>query len=178
MLEIFEHPEHQIPLWTAAANGQPDWSHIFEGYSATVDWPSAAFWQELVTEYPEAVVLLSRRQSADAWWHSAHQTIFTMLTRHDGEESASPEILGWRDTVLAILARNGVDPTDETTSKEAYDRHIVAVREAVPAHRLVEWLSGDGWGPLCAALGVPQPEQPFPHVNTTQEFRAIFGLDT
>jgi hypothetical protein len=29
-----------------------------------------------------------------------------------------------------------------------------------------------GWGPLCAALGIEPPDEPFPHVNTTEEFLA------
>jgi hypothetical protein len=53
-----------------------------------------------------------------------------------------------------------------------YEAHNAAVREAVPAGRLVEWRAGDGWQPICAALGVPVPEEPFPHVNTTAEFQA------
>ena len=46
-----------------------------------------------------------------------------------------------------------------------------------PANRLVEWHPGDGWAPLCAALGLEEPSAPFPHVNTTDEFRAMTGLD-
>ena len=53
-----------------------------------------------------------------------------------------------------------------------YEAHNAAVREAVPAGRLVEWRAGDDWEPICAALGVPIPEEPFPHVNTTEEFQA------
>jgi hypothetical protein len=42
---------------------------------------------------------------------------------------------------------------------------------------LVEWRPNDGWAPLCQALDVPVPDQPFPHVNTTEEFRAMANLD-
>ncbi len=51
------------------------------------------------------------------------------------------------------------------------------VRETIPAERLVEWHPGAGWGPLCAALELPEPEAPYPHVNTTDEFRLMAGLD-
>jgi len=30
----------------------------------------------------------------------------------------------------------------------------------------------EGWGPLCAFLGVPVPNKPYPHVNDTEEFKA------
>jgi hypothetical protein len=176
MVEIFEHPE-QIPLWTAAAEGHPDWDQVFKGYAATVDWPGAGFWRQIVAQYPDSVVLLSQRQSAEAWWNSADRTIFTMFNRIDIEPPDPPEMVSWFDTVRGILARNGVDPADETASKKAYEGHLAAVRAEVRPPRLVEWTTGDGWGPLCGALGVPEPDEPFPHVNTTEEFRALFGLD-
>jgi hypothetical protein len=61
---------------------------------------------------------------------------------------------------------------------EAYEVHNRKVRESVEPERLVEWKPGDGWAPLCEALGVPEPEEPFPHLNTTEMFRqrlAEFG---
>ncbi|HME03643.1 MAG TPA: sulfotransferase [Solirubrobacteraceae bacterium] len=53
----------------------------------------------------------------------------------------------------------------------AYERHAAAVREGVPRKRLVEWQPGDGWGPLCAGLGLVVPAQPFPEENSSGEFR-------
>jgi hypothetical protein len=52
------------------------------------------------------------------------------------------------------------------------------VRATAPPDRLLEWHPGDGWAPLCTALGVDIPDEPFPHVNSTAEFRAMAGLDT
>src|SRR5579862_5982463 len=75
MVEVFAHPEH-VPAWRGAALGQmPDWHALFDGYAATVDWPSAAFWPELSEAFPETLVVLSVRD-AEAWWQSASQTIF------------------------------------------------------------------------------------------------------
>jgi hypothetical protein len=169
MVEVFAHPD-QIPLWTAAAAGEPDWPAIFEGYAATVDWPGAAFWRELVAEYPDAVVLLSRRESADDWWDSASRTIFEAFNGG----AVPPPMASWFETLRELFAEGGIDPTDETSAKVGYERHLEAVRAEVPPERLVEWTTGDGWAPLCAALGVPVPAEPFPHVNTTEEFRARF----
>ena len=177
MVEILQHLE-QVQLWVAAASGQPDWDRIFQGYTATVDWPSAGFWRELVAQYPNAVVLLSRRSSADAWWTSAERTIFELFNRpmQDNPELAS--MMGWLETVRVVLARNGVDPTNALVSKRAYEDHLDAVRREVPSERLVEWATGDGWAPLCRALELPEPKNSFPHVNTTDEFRAMLGLDS
>lgn len=170
MVEVFARPS-LIPLWTAAAAGEPDWPAIFDGYGATVDEPGAAFWRQLVTEYPDAVVLLSKRESADAWWTSANRTIFGAF---NGETPPPPPMAAWFETLRGLFARYGIDPTDETSAKAGYERHLQAVRDEVPAERLVEWTTGDGWAPLCAALGVVVPDELFPHVNTTDEFRARF----
>src|SRR5689334_17368530 len=76
MLEVFPRPAH-FGLWTAVARGQPvDWDALFDGFAAAVDWPAAAFWPELAAKYPDAVIVLSERESADAWWKSASATIF------------------------------------------------------------------------------------------------------
>ena len=170
MIEVFAQPS-QIPLWTAAAAGEPDWPATFDGYAATVDWPGAAFWRELVAEYPDAIVLLSKRESADAWWKSANRTIFEGF---NGVTPPPAPMAAWFETMRGLLARDGIDPTNETSAKLGYERHLQAVRDEVPAERLVEWTAGDGWAPLCTALGVGVPDEPFPHVNTTDEFRARF----
>ena len=41
-----------------------------------------------------------------------------------------------------------------------------------PKDRLLVWRASDGWGPLCERLGVPVPPEPFPRVNTREEFMA------
>ena len=45
------------------------------------------------------------------------------------------------------------------------------VRAAVPSEKLIDWQPGEGWAPLCAALGVAEPGEQFPHVNTTETFQ-------
>lgn len=35
----------------------------------------------------------------------------------------------------------------------------------------------EGWEPLCAFLGVPVPDEPFPNMNDRAQFRSLFGLD-
>ncbi len=171
MHEVFARADVLIPRWTDAAAGRPDWPAIFDGDVATVDWPAASFWREISDEYPDSLVLLSKRSSAEEWWTSASRTIFAPMDL----AAMPPEFQTWMTTLDGIFARVGVDPSDRDASMAAYERHLAAVREAVPAERLVEWTAGDGWEPLCAALDVPVPADPFPHVNTTEEFLAMVG---
>ncbi len=65
------------------------------------------------------------------------------------EQRFTPE---WRDRAGAIAA---------------YEAHNARVRAEVPPSRLVEWHPGDGWAPLCAALGLAEPAETFPHLNST-----------
>src|SRR5215204_510084 len=125
MLEVFEHPE-SVPTWHAAARGEAvDWSALLADYTATVDWPGAAFWPELTEEFPDAVVLLSTRDPA-RWYESARSTIFGFIQ--------------------ALFAnRFTLELDDQAATIAAFEAHNAAVRAAVPADRLVEWTAADGW---------------------------------
>lgn len=83
-----------------------------------------------------------------------------------------PSLPGFVPMVRDMFARFEPNWRDDDAAVAAYERHNAAVRSEVPAERLVEWQPGDGWTPLCKALGIDDPDEPFPHVNTTEEFRA------
>lgn len=175
MLEVLGRPD-QRDTWAAAARGDEiDWASFLADYCATVDWPAAAFWEELSNASPDAVIVLSVRDG-DAWWKSASETIFAVLAR-----GAPPDDQGAVDELAMITTliekRFTPDWRDRETAIAAYNAHNDRVRAEAPANRLVEWHPGDGWAPLCAALGLEEPSAPFPHVNTTDEFRAMTGLD-
>jgi hypothetical protein len=172
MTEVFGKPDH-VREWQRAVGGEdPAWDTVFDGYAAAVDWPTAAFYGELMDVYPDAIVVLSTRGDAEAWWRSASETIFPAIDR----VSDSPPDL--ERMILDLLAATFTPEwRDHDASVAAYLRHNAEVRARVPADRLVEWRAGDGWGPICAALGVPEPDEPFPHVNTTADFRVMTGLD-
>jgi Sulfotransferase domain len=117
-------------------------------------------------------VLLSTSEDAEAWWQSASATIFQAIDR---VSDASPEL---EQMIFDLLdARFTRDWRDHDASVAAYLRHNDEVRTRVPAGRLVEWKPDDGWGPICRALDIPALDEPFPHVNTTTEFRTMTGLD-
>ena len=169
MVEVFGHPEH-VPMWHAAANGDmPDWDVLFDGYVAEVDWPASAFWRELADANPGALILLSTRDSAAKWWESADETILPVL-RKPVEQPGNEE---WQQMVLGLAAREiGPDWDDAERAQAFYERHNEQVRREAPAGRLLEWRASDGWKPLCEALGVPVPDEPFPRVNTREEWLA------
>ena len=169
MIEVLTRPDH-VPQWCRAATEDIDWSAFMEPYVATVDFPACLFWEELSRHNPEAVVVLSTRRDTTTWWESASQTIFTIA----GPESLPAEMAEWYEMWVAVATARFTDRwTDEKAACEAYERHNARVRAEVPPDRLVEWQPGDGWKPLCDALGVAVPHVPFPHLNTRQEFPTL-----
>ena len=62
------------------------------------------------------------------------------------------------------------DLSDREAAIAVYEANVTRVRTTVPEARLIEFDARDGWAPLCAALGVPVPDEPYPKVNTTEEF--------
>jgi len=156
------HPFELGASWDRALAGHaPDWDQLFDGYVAAVDWPASLFWRELSAANPHALVLLSVRDSAEAWWHSANETILPVARM-----ALAPD---WKDGrgLLALLERfTGTEHWDDpATLMAAYERHNADVRESVPRHRLLEWHAAEGWAPICHALGVPVPDLPFPWRN-------------
>ena len=174
MLEVGVHPE-EIPVWHAAFLGDaPDWPTFLAPYSAIVDYPGAAVWRELTAAFPDAPVLLSTRSSAEVWWESADKTIFEATRRGPRDEAGRA-----RNDMGRAMFEHRFSPEwgDRDASIAAYEAHNRAVRETIPSNRLFEYQPGDGWGPLCAALNLPEPEAPFPKTNSTDEFRSLAGLD-
>lgn len=161
MDQVFSHPEH-MPLWRAAALGESvDWSVVFDGYVATLDWPSSAFWSELSAIYPDSLVILSYR-SADSWWQSASSTIFPHYRKSTG---------AWRSMMDEVFKNRFTGATtDRLACIAAFNQHNELVRQSGLGHRLLEWQPSDGWEPLCRALDMGIPAEPFPHVNSTQNF--------
>jgi Sulfotransferase domain len=175
MTETFSRPEH-TPVWQAALDGRPpDWRRFFRGWHAAVDWPSCAFWRELAAANPDAPVVLSLCETPQAWWRSMEQTIVANLRVPPPDDR--PDWQARRRLMLGMLERR-LTPAwgDARAAVAAYERHVEAVRRAIPAERLVEWRAGDGWQPLADALGVAVPDEPFPRTNSTAEFRAASGL--
>lgn len=170
MLEVFPRPDH-VAKWQQAIDGDmPDWSELFADFVAAVDWPAGAFWRELSEAYPVAPVLLSVRDPDD-WWRSADKTIWEVF-RTEGEPNDA-----WRKMVTDLLEKRfAPDFLDQKVARAAFERHNDEVRATIDPKRLVEWRPGDGWEPLCSMLGIEVPDEPYPHTNTTEEFRSRAGF--
>jgi len=169
MVECFNRPD-QIEGFTAAIDGEPvDWTALMADFTAMVDFPGSLFWREIAAANPDAPILLSTRD-AEAWYKSASNTIFLTF------DTLPPELAPWMEAVKRGLHNRFSDDLENKDAMiSAYERHNAEVRAEVPAGRLIDWTPSDGWGPICAALGMRVPDEPFPVTNTTKEFREMIG---
>lgn len=175
MEEIFAHPE-QVRLWQAVRAGDPiDWNAVFAGYVSQVDWPGAHVWRELAAAFPEAKVVHTIRPD-DQWWGSFSTTIGKLI-RVRGTLPLPPHIAEMMEVGhdLVSVRTFGDRADDKAAALAAYHRRLDEVKEAIPASRLLVYDVAQGWEPLCAFLGVPVPDQPFPRRNGREDFWANLG---
>lgn len=62
---------------------------------------------------------------------------------------------------------------DRAFMTEWFTRRNQQVIDALPRERLLVFSPTEGWKPLCAFLGVPVPDAPFPRVNSRDEIREV-----
>ncbi|WP_439619596.1 sulfotransferase family protein [Hyphomonas sp.] len=166
MIEVIENGAVQVPLWNDALAGNPDFGAIYDGYSSAVDWPSAAFWKELAAAYPDAKIILSTR-SAESWHDSISETILATVW---APEKWPAQAVDWFRMVTKVLERSFGEAKDRDSLIAVFNAHEAAVKAAIPSERLLVHSAKDGWEPLCAFLGVPVPEGPYPRTNSKEEF--------
>jgi hypothetical protein len=167
MEEVLHNMPVHVPLWSAAAAGEPDWSRIYDGYESAVDWPTACFFRELVSEYPSAKFILTERDP-QRWADSFDATIYKLLA---GRDEAPPEMRAWLNMAGDVIAKTGFPPgLDRDALVEAFIAHTDAVKETIPASQLLVFEVRQGWEPLCNFLGAPIPATEFPRTNHREEF--------
>ena len=170
MSEVLKRPE-TAARWTAALNG--DASVLpgpVAGYRATVDFPSCLLWRELAEHYPLAKVVLTVRD-AEQWYRSARATILNPDRGSRAGRLGAGLVEALAPLSAAMAARGFPRDLGEAETIEAFQRHNKSVRAGVPADRLLVYEVEQGWGPLCAFLGVDVPSMPFPRGNDAGTFQ-------
>ncbi len=169
--------------WLKLHRGEPvDFQKLFEGYQASVDWPSCNFWREQMVAFPEAKVILSERDP-EAWYASIMKTIYpSSVAMRDqieaqGSEEANP-LWQRRSEMVFELVWDGLfdgrlDDKDHVIS--VYLAHNQRVKDEVPADRLLVFNSKLGWDPLCEFLNVPVPDEPYPKTNSSEDFAKMMA---
>jgi hypothetical protein len=157
-----------VEVWLAACEGKmPDWQSLLVGYSATLDVPACLYWKRLAGFFPDARVLLLRRDP-ELWYQSVLDTVYRVAMEQEGKS----------DPALAMVRRVFFDGyfdgrfEDRDHAIAVYCRYCEEVRQGVARERLLEYEVTQGWEPLCGFLGCDVPDEAFPHRNTRTEFQA------
>jgi len=167
MEEVLINMPTQLPAWSAAVAGNPEWQDIYQDYKSAVDWPTAGFHRELYQAYPDAKFVLTHR-NPESWADSFGETIYKLL---QGRDQAPPEMQDWLAMATGVVVKTGFpEDLDRDGLIKAFNAHNDAVKQTIPAEQLLVYEVKDGWEPLCEFLGKPVPSDPFPRTNDRTEF--------
>jgi hypothetical protein len=125
------------------------------------------------------MLLTLHPKGPDAWFESVIGTIYfsesmwqfkvlELLTPFGRKFGDMLEKLAWERSLKGTMP-------DKAKAIAVYNAWAEEVRAAVPADRLLVFKVSEGWGPLCAFLGVDKPDTKFPNVNDRAEFKANIG---
>ncbi|GLJ34737.1 hypothetical protein SUGI_0698980 [Cryptomeria japonica] len=170
--EMFKN--NHTDLWIDILSSKSDdWKHIFSGYTATLDMPSVAVYQKLMEVCPDAKIILTVRDK-EAWYQSVKDTLYALFKK--------PNMLSASELAIARLTLwEGLFERfeDREYAMSVYEDHVEAVKNYVPANKLLVFNVKEGWAPLCDFLGLapPHPDTLFPHCNDTAQFYERFLKD-
>jgi len=167
MVECFpKGPEHW-KLWEQVGKGAPDWDAIFEGFTATVDFPACTSYAQLADYYPDAKVVLTVRDP-QKWFASVQSTIFgkEWIEFLPGTEAGA-----YMKATINDYFDGRMHDHDHLIRR--FNEHVAEVRATIDPQRLLVFEVADGWEPLCRFLELPAPEGAFPHINDTEAVQGI-----
>lgn len=114
-------------------------------------------------------MILSLRDP-EKWYASVMATIYkgSDAGRNSEDESAR-EASRW---VFEIIWQRVFEDRmqDKDYVIEVFNSHNQRVIEEVPKDQLLVFEAAEGWEPLCQFIDVPIPDEPYPRVNSTEEF--------
>lgn len=167
MVECFPRGPSHWELWEEAHRGNPQWDGLFEGFTATVDFPASTSFAALADYYPNAKVIHTVRDP-EKWFLSTQSTIFgEEWIRFLPTSEAGPFLSA---TINAYFEDR---MHDRDYLMQRFEEHTEAVKASIAPDRLLVFEVSQGWEPLCEFLDLPVPEGEFPNVNDTAAVQAL-----
>jgi len=190
MSEVIGHNEQWI--WKSIGElkdkgKKVEWDRVFSGnhfqtYRSTVDFPTCAYYRELMEYYPNSKVILSVRKP-EKWYNSFYDTIATFSPYHPEHSwllsmgywlTPTRYLYGWMESArISRFFGKEVLAKKENTIK-AFNEWTEEVKRTVPERNLLIFYPSMGWEPLCKFLGVPIPEVPYPSSNSREVWKKRF----
>ncbi|KAL1917966.1 uncharacterized protein VTP21DRAFT_3232 [Calcarisporiella thermophila] len=141
---MFRLQKDHIQKFIDAADGKEvDWDEVFKDFNSCVDWPTTAFYRELLEKYPNAKIVLTIRDTPEEWYESARDTIFSPTFSEDWLRWLSLYFL-YTNTLRQKMARKVIairtfhgGVRDKNWAIEVYNKRIQEVKHMVPPDRLL-----------------------------------------
>ncbi|KAH9894704.1 hypothetical protein F4778DRAFT_287783 [Xylariomycetidae sp. FL2044] len=153
-----------------------DWliADVLDGYVATMDCPAATLTPEIMSVYPDALVVATTRDPK-SWWRSMEHMNSMMTTWYLPLIVLwlhKSQVYGiWRERFRQIMVWRY---DQERIEQDTLAKHEAHLREVVPPEKLFWYQVSEGWEPLCKILDLPVPDVPFPHNNSKVDAQKIF----
>lgn len=186
MKELLVHPENLHYWLSLKETGSTKWDELYNGYQATVDFPCYPWYKEHMKRYPEAKVILTVRPF-EKWYSSVYSTVYKAGPQTVSQKITMMSKLLFNPRLRSVikcvkLAKGTIFAEhfqgkfeDKAFAEKMYNQHIDDVKAYVPADKLLVYDVSEGWGPLCRFLGVPEPNEPIPHLNKKENFKEMLG---
>lgn len=165
VLQYYAH----LRAWTLHATGRRrlDLRRLLGRWDASKAHPAMFFPEDVLEAFPQVKVILLQRD--DDAWLASYARMHRALRRLDRWLGGLARIGAltrlFRASTFAVLGDPERDPEATLAARRALHDRVEAL---VPPERLLRFDVRDGWEPLCAFLGVPVPNQPFPWTNRRQ----------
>lgn len=171
--------------------GFPDLDVIARhGYQATMDFPTALYYEQIMQRYPNCKFILTTRQDSETWfrsWDTLAKSITTPANVAGTFISGVQRYSVYLRWLFAMVNKDdgfltSLEPRDNQNHKvaiESYETHNAHVRQVIPSDKLLQFSVKDGWTPLCDFLQVEKcPTTPFPKTNSARSVKVQSASST
>ena len=133
---------------------------IFDAFDGAMDEPVMLMYEEVMAAFPEAKFLLTI-SAPESWFKTYVDLITTSHIETTGYPKPAAECTAMAS--WGCIFDGSSTEAQKHTCLQNYERHIQRVQDMIPPQRLLVYNWSDGWTPLCHFLGLPIPEEDFPH---------------
>ena len=135
-------------------------------------------------QYPGAKVILTIRDF-ESWYESVTKTVYTAGPQTPAEKirmlvrmltssrlrRVARCIKFFKSCFFGTQFQHRL--ADKEFARSVWEQHITEVKSHVPEEQLLIYDVRQGWEPLCEFLKLPVPQEPLPHLNKKEHFKAM-----
>jgi len=163
----------------AQGSSAEDFLKMYTGVDATCDIPSCCYWKEILKAFPDAKVILMKRNNDSDWFKSLENQlnimkssfVFSSLSKLSLTANYLHKLM---DLTLNRCLNSKIISCNEKLNsrvlKSIYKKHNEKVEKEVPKEKLLVFKVSEGWKPLCEYLQFDIPKKDFPHENKNGKY--------